>query len=219
MPHLQIQSSGSSFMPTLTRVVRQSITFLAAAILAFSSASSLRADLIVTWADVGGDLNLSITGTWASWDSGTTLNSTDTLLFNDNGNTTFAFDLSRGNVNGVGQNVIMDINDGSGSVTAPDFVFGAPLPTIGYNITHLNEGGSLALEAEVPSMGTFTINESFNLGSSFTLAPGTRTFSSSTAPGDTLTMHYVSAVPEPSSLALLGFGSAALAWTRRRRVL
>lgn len=179
------------------------------------------ADLIVTWEDMSGELNLSIQGGWSSWDSSTgSLISTDTLLFEANGNTSFAFDLSRGNLSGVGQSVLMDIRSGSGSVSAPDFSFGAPLPTTGYNLVHLNEGGLLALEAEVVSGGTFTINESFNLGSSFTLTSGTRTFSSSTAPGDTLTMNYISnaaAVPEPSSFAILGLGGLTLAITRRRR--
>ena len=110
----------------------------------------------------------------------------------------------------------MDVTSGLGSVSAPDFSFGPPLPSTGYNLVHLNEGGLLALEAEVASGGTFSINESFNLGSSFTLTPGTRTFSSPTAGADTLTMNYVNAVPEPSSFLLLA-GTLCSAYFLRRR--
>lgn len=201
-----------------TAMKTQLTTFIGALAISAAGAGVCNAGVMVTWTANGGSLDLSVQGDWSSWDSATTLTSTDTLLFGDNGTTTFAFDLSRGTIGGVGQSVIMDTVAGSGSVTAPDFNFGPPLPTTGYNITYFNAGGLLALEAEVASAGTFTINESFDLGSTFTLTPGTRTFSSSTAPGDTLTMRYVSGTaPEPGSFALLGCGIATLALARRRR--
>lgn len=184
-----------------------------------SNASSIT----VTWDNSGGDLIYSINGSWSSWDAPTpSLISTDTLKFEANGNTTFAFDLSRGNLSGNNaQNVIMDVRSGLGSVTGPDFAFGAPLPTTGYNLIHLNEGGFLVLEAEVASGATFTIDESINLGSGYTLTAGTRMFSSSTATGDTLTMEYITSntpapVPLPASALLLATGFGALGFMRRR---
>lgn len=200
---------------------RKLAILLASVMLTLGIACPSQADLTVTWTESSGNLNFSIDGSWSTWEVPTpTQISTDTLSFKANGVTTFEFDLSRGNLNGPGQSSQLTEISGSGSVTGPDFTFAAPLPTTGYNLIHLNTGGFLVLEANVTNSGPgsiFNINESIDLGTGYTLVEGSRAFNLAGSPGETLTMNYVTAVPEPSSLALVGLGSLAFVFKRRRR--
>lgn len=202
-------------------------------LLALGNADACKAGLVVTWADLGGELNLSIKGTWSEWESTTAMTEDNDLLFGDNSVDPFAleFDLRRNGLgtensagNPVGASALLNVVSGSGSVTAPDIVLP---PTIfantRYRLEYLNEGGSLALTAGVIPAEEFFIDESFNLGSNFTLTAGIRTFNNSNFPGgETLTMNYVpasnSTVPEPNSMAILALGFGLFAGTRRRRI-
>ena len=185
------------------------------------TAKPSKADLIVTWTDTGSNLELSIQGTWSEWEGTTVMTERDNILFGANGNTTNAFDLSRRgfgttNLSGnpVGSFAILNVRSGSGSVSAPDFSI-PPAMVTRYNLQYLNEGGFLELSAGIIRTEEFSVNEAFDLGTIYSLTPGTRTFNNSLFPGgETLTMNFV-AVPEPSSASLVLCGVACL--FRRRR--
>lgn len=197
--------------------MRRKLAILVTGILVSLGVSdACQASLVVTWTDDGTNVSVSVDGDWSEWNGVTAPTQTDSLTFVGS-----AFELSRGNsFSTTGAFAFIDLTGGTGSITGPTVNFGPPLPTTGYFLRTL--GSNLVLEADTPTSGTFTINETLDLGdnSMFTLTPGTRTFLKDAGGTETLTMNYVSAatsVPEPSSMALLGLGSMAFAYSRRRR--
>ena len=192
----------------------------------FGGAAVSEAGIVMTWEDVGGELVLSINGDWSDWESTTAMTESDDLLFGANSTTPWFFDLSRDglgttNMSGApnGSSALLNVVSGSGSVAAPDLAdLMSPIGTR-YNLEYLNLGGSLALTAGVVSTETFFVDDTFNLGSTFSLTSGTRVFSNSNFPGgETLTMNFVTnAVPEPGSFAIFGIGFGLVVSSRRRR--
>lgn len=185
-----------------------------------------KADIVMTWQDVGGSLNLTIDGTWSDWESTSTMTERDDVLFGVNGNTSFAFDLSRDglgdeNLSGdpIGSSSLLNVLSGSGSVSGPDVSFAAATGTR-YNIEWLNVGGFLALTAGVGQTEEFFVDETFDLGAGYSVTDGTRVFGNSNfVGGDTLTMNFVgpAAIPVPASLPLLLGAFAGLGYMRRKQ--